>query len=426
MSPAPSTPRAASSSSSAIAWRSWGCAPSPSISRTSGKPSPADGRPARGGAPPSQGRARRLHRRSRRGGGGDGRGLRALHRARAATSAASSRPAAPAARRSPPPAMRRLPIGVPKVMVSTVASGDVKALRRPVRHLHDVLGHRRRRASTASPSGARQRRARAGRHDRPCPPERLGRDQAGDRPHHVRRHHPVRAGGRPGARGRATTASSSTPPAPAGSRWRSWSIPACSPGVDRRHHHRDRDLIVGGVLPRRARTASTRSSARALPYVGSCGALDMVNFGRMRHGAGALPRPQSLPPQSAGHPDAHHGGGERAHRALGSASKLNRMEGPVRFLIPEGGVSLLDAAGRAVLGSRGRSRRCSRRSQATVPRRRHAGRLDPPALQHQRSGLRRGAGRRLPRDRRSDAQRPRAEHADASHRTQADSRNSAP
>jgi uncharacterized protein (UPF0261 family) len=28
-------------------------------------------------------------------------------------------------------------------------------------------------------------------------------------------------------------------------------------------------------------------------------------------------------------------------------AKLNRMEGPVRFLIPEGGVSLLDAPGKA-------------------------------------------------------------------------------
>ena len=50
------------------------------------------------------------------------------------------------------PAMRALPIGVPKVMVSTVASGDVQPLCRAVRHLHDVFGHRRVRASTASPS----------------------------------------------------------------------------------------------------------------------------------------------------------------------------------------------------------------------------------------------------------------------------------
>ena len=47
-------------------------------------------------------------------------------------------------------AMRRLPIGIPKVMVSTVASGDVKPYVGPVRHLHDVFGDRHLRASTAS------------------------------------------------------------------------------------------------------------------------------------------------------------------------------------------------------------------------------------------------------------------------------------
>ena len=50
------------------------------------------------------------------------------------------------------PAMRALPIGVPKVMVSTVASGDVRPYVGPVRHLHDVLGRPTCRASTASPS----------------------------------------------------------------------------------------------------------------------------------------------------------------------------------------------------------------------------------------------------------------------------------
>ena len=42
-------------------------------------------------------------------------------------------------------ACARLPIGMPKLMVSTVASGNVAPLRRPERHRHDVFGDRRRR-----------------------------------------------------------------------------------------------------------------------------------------------------------------------------------------------------------------------------------------------------------------------------------------
>ena len=63
------------------------------------------------------------------------------------------------------PAMRALPVGVPKVLVSTVASGNVAALCRPGRHLHDALGHRRAGAQPHLAPGAGQRRARAGRHD---------------------------------------------------------------------------------------------------------------------------------------------------------------------------------------------------------------------------------------------------------------------
>ncbi len=36
----------------------------------------------------------------------------------------------------------RLPLGLPKLMVSTLASGDIRALCRRLRHRHDALGHR--------------------------------------------------------------------------------------------------------------------------------------------------------------------------------------------------------------------------------------------------------------------------------------------
>jgi uncharacterized protein (UPF0261 family)/ABC-type branched-subunit amino acid transport system ATPase component len=103
------------------------------------------------------------------------------------------------------------------------------------------------------------------------------------------------------------------------------------------------DLIVGGVFS----ADEHRMDAiirRKLPYVGSCGALDMVNF----HAMSAVPAKfrnrqlykhndnitlmRTLPEENV---------------AIGEfiAAKLNRMEGPVRFLIPEGGVSLIDAPG---------------------------------------------------------------------------------
>jgi uncharacterized protein (UPF0261 family) len=80
------------------------------------------------------------------------------------------------------------------------------------------------------------------------------------------------------------------------------------------------------------------------PYVGSCGALDMVNFwamdtvpARFRDRTLHVHNPnvtlmRTTPEESA-----------RIGRFI--VEKLNRMEGPVRFLIPEGGVSLIDAPG---------------------------------------------------------------------------------
>jgi uncharacterized protein (UPF0261 family) len=80
-----------------------------------------------------------------------------------------------------------------------------------------------------------------------------------------------------------------------------------------------------------------------MPYIGSVGALDMVNFGAPE----TVPDqygPYLLRAQSAGDADAHHGGGMRADGPL-DRQRLNEMEGPVRFFLPEGGVSALDAPG---------------------------------------------------------------------------------
>jgi uncharacterized protein (UPF0261 family)/ABC-type branched-subunit amino acid transport system ATPase component len=83
-----------------------------------------------------------------------------------------------------------------------------------------------------------------------------------------------------------------------------------------------------------------------LPYVGSCGALDMVNFGPM----------DTVPERYKGRNLYRHNpqvtlmrttAAENERMGTWIGERLNRMEGPVRFLIPEGGVSLLDQPGGA-------------------------------------------------------------------------------
>jgi uncharacterized protein (UPF0261 family) len=104
------------------------------------------------------------------------------------------------------------------------------------------------------------------------------------------------------------------------------------------------DLLVGGVFPctedRFGAIARTR-----VPYVGSCGALDMVNFGPM----------DTVPAEFRGRNLYKHNPNvtlmrttpaENARVGRWIAERLNRCDGPVRFLIPEGGVSLIDAPGR--------------------------------------------------------------------------------
>ncbi|RUU60945.1 ABC transporter permease [Mesorhizobium sp. M2C.T.Ca.TU.002.02.1.1] len=103
------------------------------------------------------------------------------------------------------------------------------------------------------------------------------------------------------------------------------------------------DMIVGGVFPATEDRfgAAIRSG---LPYVGSTGALDMVNFG---------PR-DSVPEKFRGRKFVIHNPNvtlmrttRDENRAFGEwiGARLNAMNGPVRFLLPEGGVSMLDAPG---------------------------------------------------------------------------------
>lgn len=105
------------------------------------------------------------------------------------------------------------------------------------------------------------------------------------------------------------------------------------------------DLLMGGVF---AATEDRFGAVirRRMPYVGACGALDMVNFGAR----------DTVPSRYAGRLLYEHNPQVTLMRttveenvAVGRwiGERLNRMDGPVRFFLPEGGVSALDAPGQA-------------------------------------------------------------------------------
>ena len=104
------------------------------------------------------------------------------------------------------------------------------------------------------------------------------------------------------------------------------------------------DLLVGGVFPctedRFGAIARTR-----VPYVVSCGALDMVNFGPMDTMPAEF-RSRNLYKHNPNVTLMRTTPAENARVGRWITERLNRCDGPVRFLIPEGGVSALDAPGR--------------------------------------------------------------------------------
>jgi uncharacterized protein (UPF0261 family) len=103
------------------------------------------------------------------------------------------------------------------------------------------------------------------------------------------------------------------------------------------------DYLFGGVLACTKDRFGAVARSRA-PYVGSCGALDMVNFGE----------PESVPQKYRGRKFYPHNPQvtlmrttveENILQARWIAERLNQCEGEVRFLLPMGGVSALDAPG---------------------------------------------------------------------------------
>ena len=104
------------------------------------------------------------------------------------------------------------------------------------------------------------------------------------------------------------------------------------------------DFLMGGVFPctedRFGAVARTR-----LPYVGSVGACDMVNWGaketvpaKFQHRNPYVHNPQVTLMRTT----------PEENKAIGEwiAARLNRCEGEVRFLLLLGGVSAIDAPGK--------------------------------------------------------------------------------
>lgn len=103
------------------------------------------------------------------------------------------------------------------------------------------------------------------------------------------------------------------------------------------------DLLMGGVFA----ADETRFEAiirTRIPYIVSVGALDMVNFGAL----------DTVPERYRGRNLYVHNPqitlmrttpAENAMMAEWIAARLNRMDGPVRLLLPEGGVSAIDRPG---------------------------------------------------------------------------------
>jgi len=103
------------------------------------------------------------------------------------------------------------------------------------------------------------------------------------------------------------------------------------------------DMLVGGVLAATEDRFGAMIRTR-IPYVGACGALDMVNFGPF----------DTVPEKFRGRVLYRHNPQVTLMRttaqeceAIGRwiGERLNQMEAPVRFFLPEGGLSAIDRPG---------------------------------------------------------------------------------
>ena len=239
-----------------------------------------------------------------------------------AGSTGSSPSAGRATRRSAPRRCAALPVGVPKLIVSTVASGDTRPYvgAKDVSMIYSVVDisglNRISERILANAAGAIAGMAQVTRS-----PESGERAAAGRRDD-VRRHDARgRRGRASGSRSSATRCSSSTPPARAASRWRRSRAAGFLAGVLDLTTTELADELVGGVLsagPDRLEAAGELG----LPQVVSLGALDMVNFGPRETVPPQFEDRQPLRPQPDGHADADDARGVRRARPPDRAEAL--------------------------------------------------------------------------------------------------------
>lgn len=237
------------------------------------------------------------------------------------------------------PAMRALPVGVPKVMVSTVASGDVSPYVGPadiamMYSVADVAGLNRITRTVLGNAA----HAIAGMVAHPLPVDDDDVPAVGITMFGVTTPAVTQIVERLGDRHEALVFHAT------GTGGRSMEKLVDSrlvEGVIDLTTTEVADLLVGGVFS--AGEGRLDAIARTgVPYVGSVGAVDMVNFGakdtvperfsdRLLHVHNANVTLMRTTPEE--------------NRAIGEwiGRKLNACDGPVRVLIPEGGVSMLDA-----------------------------------------------------------------------------------
>jgi uncharacterized protein (UPF0261 family) len=103
------------------------------------------------------------------------------------------------------------------------------------------------------------------------------------------------------------------------------------------------DLLVGGTQPADPDRLGAIARSR-IPYVGSCGALDMVNFGAMSR-VPARHRDRRLHVHNAQVTLMRTTPEENGRIGEWIGAKLNACDGPVRFLVPLDGVSAIDIPG---------------------------------------------------------------------------------
>ena len=238
------------------------------------------------------------------------------------------------------PAMQSLAVGVPKVMVSTVASGDVRAYVGPadicmIYSVTDVSGLNR--ISTMVLANAAHalagmiglRRASA------------AARQARDRPDHVRRHHALRAGGRRARWRTITIAWCSMRREPAASRWRSSSTSHLLAGVIDVTTTEIADHLAGGILS----AGEGRLDAIIRAQTALCRLLRRARHGQFRRDEHASRSATPSATLYAHNPQVTlmrtNAAGERRNR------RLDRRQAQ-----PHGGAGPLFAAARRRLGDR--------------------------------------------------------------------------